>query len=75
MRKVYEYGPIIRAKRQEKHIKAKDLAANLSITPAFLSLIESNQRKPDGDTLLKIQEILEIETEDLKKKSKSRFSK
>jgi len=68
MRKVYEYGPIIRAKRQEKHIKAKDLAANLSITPAFLSLIESNQRKPDGDTLLKIQEILEIETEDLKKK-------
>jgi len=68
MRKVYEYGPIIRAKRQEKHIKAKDLAADLSITPAFLSLIESNQRKPDGDTLLKIQEILEIETEDLKKK-------
>ena len=68
MRKVYEYGPIIRAKRQEKHIKAKNLAADLSITPAFLSLIESNQRKPDGDTLLKIQEILEIETEDLKKK-------
>ena len=68
MRKAYEYGPIIRAKRREKHIKAKDLAADLSITPAFLSLIESNQRKPDGDTLLKIQEILEIETEDLKKK-------
>ena len=68
MRKVYEYGPIIRAKRQEKHMKAKDLASDLSITPAFLSLIESNQRKPDGDTLLKIQEILEIETEDLKKK-------
>ena len=68
MRKVYEYGPIIRSKRQEKHIKAKDLAADLGITPAFLSLIESNQRKPDGDTLLKIQEILEIETEDLKKK-------
>ena len=55
MRKVYEYGPIIRSKRQEKHIKAKDLAADLGITPAFLSLIESNQRKPDGDTLLKIQ--------------------
>jgi len=68
MRKVYEYGPIIRSKRQEKHIKAKDLAADLGITPAFLSLIGSNQRKPDGDTLLKIQEILEIETEDLKKK-------
>ena len=58
MRKLFEYGPIIRAKRQEKNLKAKDLAADLGITPAFLSLIESNQRKPDGDTLLKIQEIL-----------------
>ncbi len=68
MRKLFEYGPIIRAKRQEKNIKAKDLAADLAITPAFLSLIESNQRKPDGDTLLKIQEILKLESEDLTKK-------
>ena len=69
MRKIFEYGPIIRAKRQEKHMKAKDLAKDLDITPAFLSLIESNQRKPDGDTLLKILEILELEKNDLTKKS------
>ena len=58
MRKIFEYGQIIRAKRQEKHMKAKDLAKDLDITPAFLSLIESNQRKPDVDKLLKILEIL-----------------
>ena len=68
MRKLFEYGPIIRARRQEKHIKAKELAKDLGITPAFLSLIESNQRKPDGDTLLKIQELLELEKDDLTKK-------
>ena len=68
MKKIFEYGPIIRAKRQEKHMKAKDLAKDLDITPAFLSLIESNQRKPDGDTLLKILEILELEKNDLTKK-------
>ena len=67
--RIFEYGPIIRAKRQEKHMKAKDLAKNLDITPAYLSLIESNQRKPDGDTLLKILEILELEKNDLTKKS------
>ena len=69
MRKIFEYGPIIRAKRQEKHMKAKDLAKDLGITPAFLSLIESNQRKPDGHTLLQILEILELEKNDLTKKS------
>ena len=69
MRKIFEYGPIIRAKRQEKHMKAKDLAKDLGITPPFLSLIESNQRKPDADTLLKILEILELEKNDLTIKS------
>ena len=68
MRKYFDYGPIIRAKRQEKHMKAKDLAKDLGVTAAFLSLIESNQRKPDGDTLLKILEILELEKNDLTKK-------
>ena len=53
-------------------MKAKDLAKDLDVTPAFLSLIESNQRKPDGDTLLKILEILELEKNDLTKKKRSR---
>ena len=70
MRKiVFEYGAVIRAKRQEKHMKAKELAEKLDITPSFLSLIESNQRKPAGDTLLKILEILELEKNDLTIKS------
>ena len=44
MRKIYNYGQIIRAKRQNKNIKAITLAKELGITPAYLSLIESNQR-------------------------------
>ena len=56
MRKIYDYGQIIRAKRQSKNVKAVDLAKELGITPAYLSLIESNQRKPDGDLLLRIQD-------------------
>ena len=69
MRKIYNYGQIIRAKRQNKNIKAVNLAKELGITPAYLSLIESNQRKPDGDLLLRIQDILELQREDLTKRS------
>ena len=61
MRKIYNYGQIIRAKRQKKNVKAVDLAKELGITPAYLSLIESNQRKPDGDLLLRIQDLLELQ--------------
>ena len=64
MRKIYNYGQIIRAKRQNKNIKAVTLAKDLGITPAYLSLIESNQRKPDGDLLLRIQDLLELQKED-----------
>tara|TARA_Y100000590_G_scaffold345913_1_gene395875 strand:+ start:1022 stop:2440 length:1419 start_codon:yes stop_codon:yes gene_type:complete len=69
MRKIDNYGQIIRAKRQNKNIKAINLAKELGITPAYLSLIESNQRKPDGDLLLRIQDILELQREDLTKKT------
>ena len=69
MRKIYDYGQIIRAKRQSKNVKAVDLAKELGITPAYLSLIESNQRKPDGDLLLRIQDLLELQKEDLTKRT------
>ena len=69
MRKIYNYGQIIRAKRQNKNIKAINLAKDLGITPAYLSLIESNQRKPDGDLLLRIQDLLELQKEDLTKRT------
>ena len=69
MRKIYNYGQIIRAKRQAKNIKAINLAKELGITAAYLSLIESNQRKPDGDLLLRIQDLLELQKEDLTKRT------
>ena len=63
-------GKIIRAKRQNKNIKAITLAKDLGITPAYLSLIESNQRKPDGDLLLRIQDLLELQKGDKEDKFK-----
>ena len=69
MRKIYNYGQIIRAKRQNKNIKAINLAKDLGITPAYLSLIESNQRKPDGDLLLRIQDLLDLQNQDLTKRT------
>ena len=57
-RKNLNYGAIIRARRQKKNLKSKELAKKLGISPAFLSLIETNERKPNGDLLLLIQEEL-----------------
>ena len=67
-RKNLNYGAIIRARRQKKNLKSKDLAKKLGISPAFLSLIETNERKPNGDLLLHIQEELGLTNEDLIKK-------
>ena len=67
-RKNLNYGAIIRARRQKKNLKSKELAKKLGISPAFLSLIETNERKPNGDLLLLIQEELGLTNEDLIKK-------
>ena len=67
-RKNLNYGAIIRARRQKKNLKSKELAKKLGISPAFLSLIETNERKPNGDLVLLIQEELELTNEDLIKK-------
>ena len=67
-RKNLNYGAVIRARRQKKNLKSKDLAKKLGISPAFLSLIETNERKPNGDLLLLIQEELGLTNEDLIKK-------
>ena len=68
-KKVLNYGSIIRAKRQKKNLKSKELAKKLNISPAFLSLIETNDRKPNADLILLIQEQLELSNEDLMKKA------
>ena len=67
-RKNLNYGAIIRARRQKKNLKSKELAKKLGISPAFLSLIETNERKPNGDLVLLIQEELGLTNEDLIKK-------
>ena len=67
-RKNLNYGAVIRARRQKKNLKSKELAKKLGISPAFLSLIETNERKPNGDLLLLIQEELGLTNEDLIKK-------
>ena len=67
-RKNLNYGAVIRAGRQKKNLKSKELAKKLGISPAFLSLIETNERKPNGDLVLLIQEELGLTNEDLIKK-------
>ena len=67
-RKNLNYGAVIRARRQKKNLKSKELAKKLGISPAFLSLIETNERKPNGDLLLLIQEEVGLTNEDLIKK-------
>ena len=67
-RKNLNYGAVIRARRQKKNLKSKELAKKLGISPAFLSLIETNERKPNGDLVLLIQEELGLTNEDLIKK-------
>ena len=63
--KTFNYGSIIRAKRQKKNLKSKELAQQLGISPAFLSLIEINERKPNADLMLHIQEKLDLSNEEL----------
>ena len=67
-KKTFNYGSIIRAKRQKNNLKSKDLAKKLSISPAFLSLIETNERKPNADLILHIQEQLNLSNDDLTRK-------
>ena len=66
--KTFNYGSVIRAKRQKKNLKSKELAKNLGISPAFLSLIETNERKPNADLMLDIQEKLDLSNDDLTRK-------
>ena len=67
-KKTFNYGSIIRAKRQKNNLKSKELAKKLSISPAFLSLIETNERKPNADLILHIQEQLNLSNDDLTRK-------
>ena len=53
----------VRAWREYKKIKIKDLAAQVGISPAYLSQIETGKRNPTIDTLKGIAGKLNIEVE------------
>ena len=53
----------IRAWREYKQIKVKELAKRAGITPSYLSQIETGKRNPTIDTLKAIAEALGIDVE------------
>jgi len=53
----------IRAWREYKQIKVKELAKWAGITPSYLSQIETGKRNPTIDTLKEIAEALAIDVE------------
>jgi DNA-binding XRE family transcriptional regulator len=53
----------IRAWREYKHIKMKELAENIGISAAYLSQIENGKRNPTVDTLKAIAGELAIDIE------------
>ena len=53
----------IRAWREYKQIKVKELAKRAGITPSYLSQIETGKRNPTIDTLKAIAEALAIDVE------------
>jgi len=53
----------VRAWREYKQIKVKELAKRAGITPSYLSQIETGKRNPTIDTLKAIAEALGIDVE------------
>ena len=60
-----DIGERIKAIRESKNIKQKDLAARLNVTPSMISQYENGFRKPKGSTIAKIAEALECKASDL----------
>jgi transcriptional regulator with XRE-family HTH domain len=58
-------GEIIRAKREQKGLLLRHLAAQLDIDNAILSKIERGERKPTKELIVKLAEILEINQDEL----------
>ena len=62
-------GPKIRAFRRRLGIQANKLAEELGISPSYLNLIESSKRRIDGDLVLKVCKVLQINLSDLTSRS------
>jgi transcriptional regulator with XRE-family HTH domain len=53
-------GAKIKTLREERGIEARDLAARIDVSPAYMSMIENNKRIPSDDKLELIANILGI---------------
>ena len=64
-----QIGHKIKSKRKKLGITQADLSKKLSISPAYLNLMESGKRKIDLDFLLKISNELDVDVSDISKKT------
>jgi len=54
------FGKAIRLSRSTRGLSQKELAGRLGVDPSFVSLLESNRRKPSTETLESLSEALDI---------------
>ena len=54
----YRFGKWLKQQRAERKLSQSDLASRLSITPSFLSRIESDARQPSNDLLANLSVVL-----------------
>ena len=63
-----QIGHKIKTQRRKLGITQADLSKRLSISPAYLNLMESGKRKIDFDLLLKIANEIKVNVLDISKK-------
>ena len=64
-----QIGHKIKAKRKKLGITQADLSKKLSISPAYLNLMENGKRKIDLDLLAKMANELNVDVSDISKKA------
>ncbi len=64
-----QIGHKIKTKRRKLGITQADLSKKLSISPAYLNLMESGKRKIDLDLLVKMANELNVDVSDISKKT------
>ena len=68
-----QIGHKIKNKRKKLGVTQANFSKKLSISPAYLNLMESGKRKIDLDLLLKIANELYIDVSDISKKNRHKF--
>jgi len=58
-------GEILREKREKKGLLLRHVSAKLDIDTAILSKIERSERKATKEQILKLAEVLDLDTDDL----------